>query len=395
MTIDYKPSDYTSVNETIIVTAIDAHWTADPNYKYVAALFYHNGTTWVQITSQQTRPDPTTGYGIFNFSKQCQGVFNPKVKLDTYITNLFDFGINEIYGRFKVEVREEYLGTISAVLDTEEFYLVNTFNKSYNVAAFDSFAALYAGVKYGYLSNRQGSEFKISKRAKYFFCPILNFTATNPRTFDFVYNGTTFTPSLANMKAHHINIAVDNLIAEGCTIDYNVAKDLVIQIGGGGANVTTLSYNIVCDERSDHYTLHFLNAWGVFESFLFSKPARKNIKKEVKSYEKKSYQVSGSGQFSMYEPTSSLVRIATKVNYNTQYKETVTLKSDFISDTDYKWLKELVNSSMVYCSINDSTILLPVSILNTTYEEKTYETSKLTQLSLDIEFNQDFYSQIN
>lgn len=395
MTIDYKPADYSSANEKIIITSLDAHWTADPNYKYVAALFYHDGSGWIQITSQQARPDPVTGYGIFDFSKQCQSVFNPKVKITGSTTNMFNLGLNEFYGRFKVEAREEYLNVISAVLDTEEFYLVNTYNKNYSIAAFDTFAAIYAGDKYGYLSNREGKEFKMSKRAKYFFAPVANFTATNPKSFDIEYNGTTFAASLANSKVHHLNIATAALVAEGCTIDYTTAKDLVVRVASGGAILKTLSYNVVCDSVSDHYTLHFLNSYGVFESFLFSKPAKKTVKKEVRSYERKPYEVTGAGQYSIYEPSSIVVRLPTSVAYNTQYEETISLKSDFISDSDYTWLKELVNSPVVYCSLNDSTILLPVTILNTSYEEKRYITSKLTQLSIDIQLHDKFNVQRN
>jgi hypothetical protein len=398
MTIDYIPTDFTSAYENIVVTAIDANWLLDANYKYICALSYWNGAAWVAVTSQQVRPDPTSGYGIFNFSKQCQGAFTFS-KLDIHNAGFLEFDLGEkmLWLHYKVEVREEYLGTISAVLDTAEFYITNTYNIDYSIPGYDQFKKMFDGLAYGFGSNREQSQLKISKRSKYFFVPVINFSGSDPKSFAFEYNSTATAEPVPDQLARHINICVDSMTAEGFTIDYDTAKDLVIREDGGAATViATLNYNVVCDDVSDHYVLHFLNSWGCYESFLFSKPSKKMVKREQKYFESKPYLVDGSGQQSIYEPTvyGAFVRVATKKAYNTEYTETITLKSDFVSDKDYRWLKELINSSSIYCSINDSTVLLPVTITNNNYEEKTYITNKLTQLSIDIELEQTFKSHI-
>jgi hypothetical protein len=89
-----------------------------------------------------------------------------------------------------------------------------------------------------------------------------------------------------------------------------------------------------------------------------------------------------------------MTMIATKKAYNTKYKETIKLKSDFVSDADYIWLKELIMSPMVYCSINDSDAIIPITITDNNYNENRYVTNKLSQLSIEIELHNDFKTQV-
>lgn len=73
---------------------------------------------------------------------------------------------------------------------------------------------------------------------------------------------------------------------------------------------------------------------------------------------------------------------------NTQFygesKEKLTLFSNWITDGESIWLRELVESPVVY--IWDGSILRSCNITNTTYDEKKWVNDKMFNLQLDLEF---------
>jgi hypothetical protein len=73
------------------------------------------------------------------------------------------------------------------------------------------------------------------------------------------------------------------------------------------------------------------------------------------------------------------------VQYYEESKQKLTIFSNWITDTESIWLRELVESPVVY--LWDGTTLQAVNITNSMYEEKKWINDKMFNLQLDIEFS--------
>jgi hypothetical protein len=152
---------------------------------------------------------------------------------------------------------------------------------------------------------------------------------------------------------------------------------------------TTLRFDINCESKYEVQKLHFLNKFGGFESVEFPKVSRKTLSSQKSDYKKTSYIIDSNGNVTWFN--SSNVYNEQVTTFAVQYGEKMQLNSDILTDADYKWLKELILSPMVYCQLNG--YFFPVKITETDYEERKIINDKLTSLTLNIEFGDTFNSQ--
>jgi hypothetical protein len=183
---------------------------------------------------------------------------------------------------------------------------------------------------------------------------------------------------ILNLSPGVINNYIPNFIDD--SVDY-----YTVQIGSGNV----LRYNVICEPRYQKYNIHFLNRYGGFDTKLFSKVSRKTIDVAKSSFSQLPYKIDSNGAVS-YNNANGVYH-ETKSTYSSQYTEKLILNSDLLNDAEYTWLADLIISPLVYVEMNG--YFVPCSITQSNYEFKKVVNDKLTNLTIDVEFGDQFNAQ--
>jgi hypothetical protein len=203
---------------------------------------------------------------------------------------------------------------------------------------------------------------------------------------EWVYNGTTY------QRLDSTGVGVYNIAITGA--DLNLAQDvhLLEQFVISGDPIVNMPNSTVQIQtnctKNNPVMLHFLNAMGGFESFLFSGVNRVNTNIERQSINKlgliTTYTSSG------IDRDVSLDRVANgylgevKTNYSNTMTHKIKLVSDYVSETDFLWLRELLASPQVYAQIDNNALMIPVTIETSDWAEKKRGADKIFNLEIDI-----------
>jgi hypothetical protein len=162
---------------------------------------------------------------------------------------------------------------------------------------------------------------------------------------------------------------------------------VAFQDASSGTISTNIRYNIVdADCKYANYRLHFLNAYGGFDSFNFGKVSHQEVDIEKKQYK------GLVGALTSLSSWSYSLKDRGDRQYYIKTKDTLKLKTDWLSDSEYQWLRELIESPEIY--LDDATYgLVSVTCANNRYDYKTVLNDKLFQLEIEIKYSFDNYRQ--
>lgn len=200
------------------------------------------------------------------------------------------------------------------------------------------------------------------------------------------YDGSSYS------RAGSTGVGVYNLSITGADLNLSLDVHLLEQFALSGDNIANMpNYTVEIQTnctKNNPVMLHFLNAMGGFESFLFSGVNRVNTNIERQSINKL-------GLITTY--TTSAFDIGVDINrvYNstlgevkTNYSNTMTHKikliSDYVSETDFLWLRELLASPQVFAQIDNNALMIPVTIETSDWAEKKRGADKMFNLEIDI-----------
>ena len=159
------------------------------------------------------------------------------------------------------------------------------------------------------------------------------------------------------------------------------------QDSSSGVISSTIQYNITdADCKYSNYRLHFLNDSGGFESFNFTKLSSKSTDINRLQYKAPVGALTSASAFGY----------AVKDRGDRQYfissKDTIKIKSDWLTDLEMVMLRQLVESPEIY--LDDSTYgLISVTCSATRFDTKTILNNKVFNLELDIQYGFDRYRQ--
>jgi hypothetical protein len=132
--------------------------------------------------------------------------------------------------------------------------------------------------------------------------------------------------------------------------------------------------------KYDSVRLHWLNNLGAFDSFTFLKVSRDKTNVERK-------------QFKKFQPLEYAKTFRAKTNYYTKASDSITINSDYLTDSEYDGMKQLIESPIVMMEINPYTYV-PVNIIDTNYEFKKYVNDRrMSNIELTIEYTFDNFRQ--
>lgn len=383
-----QPGNYQSVHGDLLYVAYEATKANDPvtypDYRYLADIYV--GTELV--TRLKAYPDPTNKMGVFNIGSIIRNyispVFNPTVNnffLEQQVLGDGEFNVSGVVVFGEEYGFTQYPATIAGV--------GKRFFGHYNGRLLGADTNLSDYVR-KYATVRPVTT-KVYRNAANVFLPYFLTSSTENyeiKLFDSsgnqiialndVVGGQDEKMSILNISPRSIDQIVVPIFTDE-TAYYTV------EVGTSGV----YRFDLVCEPKFTTYTLHFLNRFGGFESRDFTKLSRKLLDIEKKDFGKLPYTINASGVVAYYN--SNNVYNETRAVYSSQYKERMTLNTDILTDADHVWLGDLVLSPMVFIEMDGYHI--PIVIAKNNYEFRKVVNDRLTNLTIDIEFGEQFNAQ--
>ena len=151
----------------------------------------------------------------------------------------------------------------------------------------------------------------------------------------------------------------------------------------------TFTINIKCDCPYEPVFLHFLNAWGMFDTAKFGLVKRLSMEVERKSFTKRDFNTTG-GTPSYYDSNGKYEESSIGFLNKSDHSYRITMDAPF--DDEAEWLSELFNSAQVYAEIDG--YYYPVILKNNNYEYSKYINNRLRPVEVDIEIKQTRFSHL-
>ena len=201
---------------------------------------------------------------------------------------------------------------------------------------------------------------------------------------DYPASGTTLANGFVQMN---ISPSAINNYFGTTVIDENVKYYTVTVRNSPLANTAIFRVNMVCEGMYTPMPLHFINAWGMFDTARFDLVSRLNMDMERKSFTQRDHTY-GNSSIQYYDDNN--VYKESKINYLNRSNHRYKLTMDAPTDDEYKWLAELITSPQIYLEYNGD--FYPVTIKSDNYEYSTIINNRMKPLEIEVEINQPRYS---
>jgi hypothetical protein len=203
---------------------------------------------------------------------------------------------------------------------------------------------------------------------------------------EFAASGETTTSGF--MQLNLSPSAINNRL--GLTaIDAGIKYYEVQMYATGDPAATTFRVNVVCTGLYTPMPLHFLNAWGMFDTARFDLARKLNMDVERKGFQQRDYE---------YKPTTvqyyddnNMYR-ESKINHGVKSSHNYKIVMDAMSDANYVWLAELMMSTQIFLEYEG--YFYPVTIKGANYDYSTIVVNRMKALEIEIEINQPRYSHL-
>jgi hypothetical protein len=183
----------------------------------------------------------------------------------------------------------------------------------------------------------------------------------------------TVTAAAADITRFPIGANIPGGIPSGTT-SYTITPK------GSGGNTVGAVFTIIIDDRCskyDHVDVFFLNKYGAVESFRFDRVRRDNFTSAKNTFRKNPYALNNSAGTYAYNRLDHA-----KSDYYNEMTQVTTLNSNFITEKEAQWLKQLINSPRVWMF---DTQLIPINVRTSAYEQKYHINDKVFNLTLEVE----------
>lgn len=377
-----NPSGEVSVQDDLwhIATSDNSGQT---DFKFVFDVFV-NG---VQLIRSKVFPEPTNGKGYFNASQVVRNEirfdwFTPVNASTPYILLAQPSVSGQVAQTYNIRVGEDYSG-------------VTTLNMaSGNVTAYNwvppvfkrrqQTTSVFAG---NFITNR-GKSINLNLGDKIMMpykCKSSGTHSVRVRTYDtsntiIATNTASFT--IGNYAQFDFGqTAINQLFSNA--INTGVAYYDVQITNPDSTFSDTFTFIHVCDNRYTPINLHFINAFGMFETAAFNKSQRLTMDVERKSYTKRDYTF-GSTSVDYYN--ANKVYNESAINFGSKVNHAYKLTMDYMNDEGWEWVSELIVSPQIYMELDGS--FYPVAIKETNFEYSKIQNNQLRVFEVNVDINQ-------
>jgi hypothetical protein len=317
----------------------------------------------------------------------------------------FKTGVN-VFKKFKINIREEYGAVISGYASAESTYIyaINSAQTYLNQINSPVDDLVYKGIPttFGTFLTNQPSTIDIRVGDSYEL-GFLNY-ATNGtdhmrvKTYNeagtLLKNSTFANPWVVDTtdQEHFLSVLVGAGNLNSWTVTSGSAQPLIadtvakyeIMFENSSntlvSNTLTFRIDRECTRDGNYNRLYWLNPLGRIDAFNFTQIADDNISVQSSNYNRlQGTRTSSSITYNTYSHERS--------NFFNSSKQRYTLNSGYIDSNTSLWLKELVQSPLIFMIINGQ--FVAVNILTTEYQAKSTIKEKLLNVTMEIELSAD------
>lgn len=375
ITITQSPESLASLHDNLwhVVTSNNS---SQSNFKFVFDIYVASNL----VARLKVFPDPTEDCGAVDVSNIVRDYWASYFKPPTTQT-AFSYEGNDIYVDYEIKFGEEYNGTTYLNLTTGTY-------KAYNFAQpqFRDWSTSYlATFENKWLTGRDRGNLTVGYTER-LFVPYL--VGTPPQTIALkvsVDGGTVQTGSgvaCDSFVMFDLSPAALNAYF-GTTLIPQTATRYTVQIGSGDI----LTIKIGCSRYTTE-VLHFLNSLGGYDTMRFNLVNRREITAERKQFERPGWEL-GADVYNRYN--SFKVLADSRQTYAVSQEVVYKLTSDWLTQTDHAWLKDLIMSSEVY--LEKGGYFYPVTIGTNNWAEKIRNADRMFNLTLDVNHGRKLNSQ--
>lgn len=375
ITITQSPESFASLHSDLwhVVTSDN---TAQSNFKFVFDIYIASSL----VARLKVFPDPTEDCGIVNVSNIVRNYWASYFKPPTTQT-AFSYEGNDIYVDYEIKFGEEYNGTTYLNLTTGTY-------KAYNFSQpqFRDWSTSYLGTFVNkWLTGRDRTNLKVGLTDR-LFVPYLVGTPPQTIALKLSVDGAAQITG-GGVACDSITMLDLSPVALNTYFGTNPitasAKRYTVQIGSGDILTITLD----CSKYTPE-VLHFLNSLGGYDSMRFSLVNKREVSAERRSYTRTNWEV-GSDVMNRYNTFKVLY--PGQETFSVEQTIVHRLTTDFLTQTDHAWLKDLIMSPEVY--LEKSGYFYPVTIGTNNWSERIRNVDKTFNLTLDVNFGDKLNSQ--
>lgn len=382
-----------------LVFTFSSDQTAQPNFSFIVEL-YINGT--LRLTQEVFRQFNTLGR--IDVSEAVQSTLTSPLVVDGTLTTFYDTAINEYY----IIVYEKY-GTTPTIQANDTSTTLYGFNAALRHQDWINFDYQDYDASTNNVLTPGTLLLTSFPRAKKYFCglderiflgSLCTDTSVNVRFRLKDITGATIANVLTSItldKLLVVDASPQTIIANTSVTQANFDDAAYYEViirgtGAGGNNGSSETFVIWIDtecKRYDTRRLHWLNKFGVWDSFTFSLVSIDSTTVQSYGYQREKGVWDGTSYtYPLYQ--------GEKVDFAKTSSDQLTLNSDWINQDVQQWLvRELLESPSVYLEVDNGTDFEPVKVTNTNYQLKTRRRDGLIQEQITIERTYTYRSQLN
>lgn len=396
-TVHQEPAEYSPAYNDLIFVVSSTNKT-QANFNYIAKIYINS-----DVITLKAPPDPVYKSGVFNIGRIIESYVNSDIGDGTV-----GFQINtNSYASYYVKFGEEYGTTVTQYLNLVTTAVKYVWNGGVDFLEYQNYSFNnYSADGNKILSNTIDRCIEFNQDAW------LYFVSKDTNSYDkamvasynsagvlvrgveianlYVTSGTIgchflrFSAGTKNLNLTPTGV-ITNTYGGGDVVPTNAAY-YIIGFDGGAAS-PTLRFNIGCGcSKYSTYRLHFLNKLGAFESFNFNGQSRKSSDITRNFYKAPIGGLTSASAFGYSKKDRS------DRSYFVSAKDTLILRSNWLTDAESVWLQELVESPEIY--LDDATHgLISMTCKNAKYDVKSSLNDKVFQLELELEYSFNRYRQ--
>jgi hypothetical protein len=382
-----------------LVFTFSSDQTAQPNFSFIVEL-YINGT--LRLTQEVFRQFNTLGR--IDVSEAVQSTLTSPLVVDGTLTTFYDTAINEYY----IIVYEKY-GTTPTIQASDTSTTLYGFNAALRHQDWINFDYQDYDASTNNVLTPGTLLLTSFPRAKKYFCGLderiflgvlCTDTSVNVRFRLKDISGSIIANVLTSITLSELLVVdaspqtiIANTTVTQTDFDNSAYYEVIVRGTGAGAyNGSSETFVIWIDTECKRYEtrrLHWLNKFGVWDSFTFSLVSIDSTTVQSYGYQReKGVWDNTSYTYPLYQ--------GDKVDFAKTSSDQLTLNSDWINQDVQQWLvRELLESPSVYLEVNNGTDFEPVKVTNTSYQLKTRRRDGLIQEQITIERTYTYRSQLN
>jgi hypothetical protein len=373
ITINTEPNDVAPVYSDVSYVVTSTNY-AQANFKFIAVIKNASGTTIAKLKAPIFHG--TTDKGVFNISRILQN----------YVTYDFTQGLAAIskctnsYLAYSVEFGEEYGGTeyLNLASDTGKYVWNGLFNlygsettATYQLPLSGS-AQFLTRVRTRRVSLGQADYlyFLRGNVASESDMRIIAYDAAGGTTTSVINNSFTDAGDKSEFLLRcpagpdNLNDVLSGQLVSGTAGNIIPANTsyYTMQVINASSNGQTELYRFDVVEECSKYSpqyLYFLNPLGAFESVRCSMMNKDKYNVSRKQYKRNNYTLTGN----TFAYDTSKHGMTT---YATEKTKQVVLNTNWLTETEFEWLQDLIASPVVFLGT------IPVNITDTSYEVMDY-----------------------